>query len=121
MQSIDITLIKADLQAPPTWWISWTPSYCTTKVVCTVASELGYANITVQSTYQTGGDSSHNYVIEDDYTTHASTWWGVELLNAYWIGLEAIMSLMVPSGDVDEGKIMRGDLSYSWNNTENKR
>lgn len=119
LDKVSITLIKADLAPPPGWWISWTPSYATTSAICLIMTESGPTTITLQTPYQTLGDSSYSYVVEDNYTTHASIWWGTRLLNAYWIGLESVMSITELQDDNEF--FMRGVLDYHWNYTETKR
>lgn len=119
LDMVQITLVKADIAPPPGWWISWSPSFCTTSAYCTINSESGPANVTLQTQYQVGGDSNHDYIIEDNYTTHGSVWWGTRLLNAYWTGLKSVMS-QVAYGD-GSTFYMRGSFEYHWNESDKKR
>lgn len=75
--------------------------------------------MTITTEYSGSGDQIYSYVIEDDYKTHASVWWGTRLLNAYWNGVLATASRMT---EVRDGKryVVRAHLYYTLNPFENE-
>ncbi|KAF4961849.1 hypothetical protein FSARC_10035 [Fusarium sarcochroum] len=85
------TTIQA-ARVTPSWWLSWITSFPTATASCTVMSNMGLMNLTLGVEYDGEGDHIYNYVIQDDYKTHASTWWGTRLLNAYFTGILTTMS-----------------------------
>ncbi|XXG95603.1 hypothetical protein Hte_001871 [Hypoxylon texense] len=112
---VKINFVKSDLSSPPdSWWISWGPSGTVTKAHCTVLSESGPANLTLGVEYRGIGGHGYDYVINDNYTTHASVWWGTRLLNAYWHSVMTVMSqVTVPGGDRDVF-FNHGRAHYYW-------
>lgn len=115
---IQISLRKADQGIPPTWWISWSGSESITWAHCTIASESGPANVTVQVKYSGEGDENYDFVIEDNHKTHASTWWGTRLLYAYWMG---VLSTISQAEYTEDDYYTKASFDYYWNQTDTKR
>ena len=116
--AISISLSKSDTAFPATWWVSWASSEVTTSAHCTVLSDSGPSVVAIQTKFS--GGQNFDYVINDNSTTHASLWWGTRLLNAYWIGFEAMMALAVASSS-DRIYYHRGVFEYRWRETDKKR
>ncbi|OHE99469.1 hypothetical protein CORC01_05269 [Colletotrichum orchidophilum] len=95
-KQIVLKLKKVDTAVPPSpsWWLSWTDSTMEATVDCTIMTDDGPVNITLVTEDTGEGDHDYSYVIEDDYRTHASVWWGTRLLNAYWNGVMTAASNM---------------------------
>ncbi|KAF7551422.1 hypothetical protein G7Z17_g5033 [Cylindrodendrum hubeiense] len=110
-----LTLQKADTAARATWWLSYITSSVAATASCTVMSEQGPVNLTLGLQY--GGETDHvyDYVIEDNYTTHASTWWGTRLTNAYLAGVLATMSQIDYS---NTSYLAHGVITYTRNQTQ---
>jgi len=121
LDKVAISLVKSDISFPPTWWVSWSPSETTASAFCTIVSESGSTNVSIQTTFggSKQGSLNYDYIIEDNYTTHASFWWRTRLLNAYWVGFEAMMALA--ETDRDDSFYNRGTFEYHWNETNEKR
>ncbi|KAJ4258857.1 hypothetical protein NW762_007944 [Fusarium torreyae] len=79
-------------------------------------SSLGLMNLTLGVEYNGEGDHIYDYVIEDDYKTHASTWWGTRLMNAYFTGILTTMSQTQRTSDGKYWSI--GRISYTRNPTK---
>ncbi|KXH50309.1 hypothetical protein CSAL01_09265 [Colletotrichum salicis] len=95
-KSIALKLKKSDTAVPPaaSWWLSYGESTMKATVDCTVVTDDGLMTITLITEEASGGDHDYSYVIEDDYRTHASVWWGTRLLNAYWSGVMTVAANM---------------------------
>ncbi|KAH8881958.1 hypothetical protein GQ53DRAFT_886259 [Thozetella sp. PMI_491] len=93
--SVVVDLHKNDLTLPPyAWWISWSPSSTATATArCTIMSEDAPTNITLQVRYSGAGDGTYSYVVSQNFSDHASLWWGTRLLNVYWSGVMSAMAL----------------------------
>lgn len=63
----------------------------------------------------TGDPSDFQYIIDANYTTHASVWWGTRLLNAYWAGLLTTMS------QVSTGENYINHAEFTWSINENDK
>ncbi|KAF0316346.1 hypothetical protein GQ607_016446 [Colletotrichum asianum] len=115
-KEIELRLRKSDTAAPPapSRWLSWIDSSILATFNCTIATDDGLMTITVTTEYSGSGDQIYSYVIEDDYKTHASVWWGTRILNAYWNGVLATASRMT---QVRDGKkyVVRAHLYYTLN------
>lgn len=87
---------------------------------CSIETEIGSVDLTFRVTYagSGGGLTGYDYVIKDNYTTHASIWWGTRLIDAYWNG---IMSVMSETQRMLDGLVMRANFDYLWNNRGPKR
>jgi hypothetical protein len=116
--NVNIKLRKYDSSSPPNaWWITYTWSSSVTTAICTVASENGPTNITLEVTYSGNGDTVYDYFINDNQTTRTSAWWGTRILNAYWNGvLSASSQEQAPPNTSWVG----GALNYGWNNSQTK-
>lgn len=112
-----LNLQKADSAIRATWWLSWITSTAVATAFCTIMSEQGAVNLTLGVQYPGETDHIYDYVIEDNYTTHASTWWGTRLTNAYLAGVLATMSQIVYSED---SYLAHGAITYTRNQTQNK-
>lgn len=117
-QDVSINLLKGDTFVDYNWWISWSGSSATTTSQCTIISEAGPVELTFTFGYNVGGDSSTNYVIDQNYSTKASVWWGTRLMNAYWFGMLSAMSLSYQTND--SSYWTRGNFNYLWNDTDKK-
>ncbi|KAH8664874.1 hypothetical protein BGZ61DRAFT_462478 [Ilyonectria robusta] len=111
-----LNLQKADSAIRATWWLSWITSTAVATAFCTIMSEQGAVNLTLGVQYAGETDHIYDYVIEDNYTTHASTWWGTRLTNAYLAGVLATMSQIVYSED---SYLAHGAITYTRNETQN--
>ncbi|KAK2033477.1 hypothetical protein LX32DRAFT_689995 [Colletotrichum zoysiae] len=111
--SIDIRLGKVDTAAP-SWWISWIDSTVEATASCGIVTDDGLVTITLAVAEVSRYDQKYVYVVNDDYETHASFWWGTRLLNAYWNGVMSAASRMTrPSRYV-----VRAGLTFTANPSE---
>ncbi|KAH7121657.1 heterokaryon incompatibility protein-domain-containing protein [Dactylonectria macrodidyma] len=115
LTSSALNLQKADTASRATWWLSWVTSYTVAAASCIIMTEQGAVNLTLGVQY--GGETDHiyDYVIEDNYTTHASAWWGTRLTNVYLAGVLATMSQIELS---DSTYLAHGVITYTRNQSE---
>ncbi|KAF4342813.1 hypothetical protein FBEOM_3221 [Fusarium beomiforme] len=99
LSRIDINLRKSDARASSSWWLSWITTFTEATVSCNVMTSEGRVNLTLGVEYKGQSDHLYDYVIEDDYKTRASTWWGTRLLNVYFTGILTTMSQSQDLGD----------------------
>lgn len=92
VKSINVFLRKADDSVPPKsqWW-SWMLSYAEAEAECEVTNEAGLFTLRFSTRYETLS-KTYDYVIIDNYTTHASVWWGTRLLDNYFNGIQTVIS-----------------------------
>lgn len=112
-----LNLHKSDTAARATWWLSWKTSYTVATASCLIVTDLGTVNLTLGVQYAGENDYVYDYVIDDNYTTHASTWWGTRLSNAYFAGILASMSQIEYS---DTSYLAHGVITYTRNQTQEK-
>ncbi|TDZ25562.1 hypothetical protein Cob_v001817 [Colletotrichum orbiculare MAFF 240422] len=106
---IAFKLRKVDTAAP-SWWLSWSDSSTMEATVkCGIITDDGLIDVTLAIVDASHGDRDYGYVVNDDYRTRASIWWGTRLLNAYWNG---VMSAASQMGD-SEGYVIRAGLTFT--------
>ncbi|TDZ38563.1 hypothetical protein C8035_v004821 [Colletotrichum spinosum] len=111
---IAFKLRKVDTAAP-SWWLSWSDSSTMEATVkCGIITDDGLIDVTLAIVDASHGDRDYGYVVNDDYRTHASVWWGTRLLNAYWNG---VMSAASQMGD-SEGYVIRAGLTFTTKTSE---
>ncbi|EWZ01338.1 hypothetical protein FOYG_00988 [Fusarium oxysporum NRRL 32931] len=110
---VDINLRKSDARASNSWWLSWITTFTDATASCNVMTSEGLVNITLGVEYTGQSDHIYDYVIEDDYKTHASTWWGTRLLNVYFTGILSTMSQTQDLGD--DSYWMTGGITFTTN------
>ncbi|EGU77887.1 hypothetical protein FOXB_11601 [Fusarium oxysporum f. sp. conglutinans Fo5176] len=110
---VDINLRKSDARASNSWWLSWITTFTDATASCNVMTSEGLVNITLGVEYIGQSDHIYDYVIEDDYKTHASTWWGTRLLNVYFTGILSTMSQTQYLGD--DSYWMTGGITFTTN------
>ncbi|KAF5609761.1 uncharacterized protein FSUBG_3758 [Fusarium subglutinans] len=115
LTKVDINLRKSDARASNSWWLSWITTFTDATASCNVMTSEGLVNITLGVEYTGQSDHIYNYVIEDDYKTHASTWWGTRLLNIYFTGILSTMSQTQDLGD--DSYWMTGGITFTTNPT----
>lgn len=101
VKSINVYLRKADFSLPGhSFWWSWGLSFAAAEAECEVTTEGGLFTLHFSVRYETH-PKSYDFVIIDDYDTHASIWWGTRLLDNYFNGLLTMMSQFkfAPPGD----------------------
>jgi hypothetical protein len=108
IDSINIALRKDDsaAQGDYSWW-SWTDSYAEAMAHCNILNDDGISivnftascatPVTVNATLAT----EYVHVAIYNATTHASVWWGIQLLNNYFTGLQYIMSRILSHSSLD--------------------
>ncbi|TXC07955.1 hypothetical protein FocTR4_00003399 [Fusarium oxysporum f. sp. cubense] len=69
---VDINLRKSDARASNSWWLSWITTFTDATASCNVMTSEGLVNITLGVEYTGQSDHIYDYVIEDDYKTHAT-------------------------------------------------
>ncbi|KAI8413199.1 hypothetical protein FOFC_06474, partial [Fusarium oxysporum] len=69
---VDINLRKSDARASNSWWLSWITTFTDATASCNVMTSEGLVNITLGVEYIGQSDHIYDYVIEDDYKTHAT-------------------------------------------------
>ncbi|KAK2691312.1 hypothetical protein QWA68_009957 [Fusarium oxysporum] len=69
---VDINLRKSDARASNSWWLSWITTFTDATASCNVMTSEGLVNITLGVEYTGQSDHIYDYVIEDDYETHAT-------------------------------------------------
>ncbi|KAK1700904.1 hypothetical protein BDP55DRAFT_538006 [Colletotrichum godetiae] len=113
-KSIALKLKKSDTAVPPaaSWWLSYGKSTMMATVDCTIVTDDGIVTITLVTEEASGGDHDYSYVIEDDYRTHASVWWGTRLLNAYWSGVMTVAANMTNIYG-SKNYVVRSGLTYT--------
>lgn len=81
---VNVNMKRASSTASPPmpWWV-WDPSTAIASGHCTIATNTGFVNATFTAAY-TDLERSYDYVLDANYTTSASIWWGTRLVNAYW-------------------------------------
>jgi hypothetical protein len=99
------------------WW-SWGTSTANAVPSCNIVTDEGRFNIAFTATYS-GYFEDFSYVAVSDPNTRASVWWGSRLLNAYFNGLEVLMTGYFPdSATINSPDYTIGQLSYGqWNGT----
>ncbi|PNP82744.1 hypothetical protein FNYG_03975 [Fusarium nygamai] len=115
LTKLDINLRKSDARASNSWWLSWITTFTEATASCNVMTSEGLVNITLGVEYTGQSDHIYDYVIEDDYKTHASTWWGTRLLNIYFTGILSTMSQTQDLGD--DSYWMTGGITFTTNPT----
>ncbi|EXK44702.1 hypothetical protein FOXG_03852 [Fusarium oxysporum f. sp. lycopersici 4287] len=110
---VDINLRKSDARASNSWWLSWITTFTDATASCNVMTSEGLVNIILGVEYTGQSDHIYDYVIEDDYKTHASTWWGTRLLNVYFTGILSTMSQTQDLGD--DSYWMTGGITFTTN------
>lgn len=113
LTKVDINLRKSDARASKSWWLSWITTFTDATASCKVMTSEGLVNITLGVEYTGQSDHIYDYVIEDDYKTHASTWWGTRLLNIYFTGILTTMSQTQDLGD--DSYWMTGGITFTTN------
>ncbi|OCK73881.1 hypothetical protein K432DRAFT_311851 [Lepidopterella palustris CBS 459.81] len=94
VDSVDIYLRKSDTSHPWYDWWSWVDSSADAVAHCNVNIDEGLFTINFTVTYHTVAtvfdcipvDALYSYVAIDDFTTHASVWWGTRILTNYFVG-----------------------------------
>lgn len=112
VDTVDIYLRKADTSSPWYDWWSWVESSADAVAHCNVKIDEGLFTIHFTMTYQTMAtvldcipvDRLYSWVAMDDFTTHASVWWGTRILANYFVGMQYITA----------GTVHQGDDNYSY-------
>jgi hypothetical protein len=113
LQSSTLELQKVDRAKQPSWWMSWTASKASALASCRITTDQGAVNLTLALQF-TGGEVS---VINNNTSTHASTWWGQMLIRNYFWGVVLLMSQIdIPEGVGDYISI--GRINYIRNQSE---
>lgn len=115
LQSSALELQKVDRAKQPSWWMSWTASKASALSSCGITTDQGDVNLTLALQF-TGGEVA---VINNDTTTHASTWWGQKLIRNYFWGVVLLMSQIdIPEGVGDYISIGRINFIRNQSETE---
>ncbi|VUC20406.1 unnamed protein product [Clonostachys rosea] len=107
LQSSALELQKVDRAKQPSWWMSWVSSKASAVASCRITTDQGAVNLTVALQF-TGGEVS---AINNNYTTHASTWWGQSLIRNYFWGVVLLMSQIEIPEEVGD-YISIGTINY---------
>ncbi|KAK8096081.1 hypothetical protein PG999_014103 [Apiospora kogelbergensis] len=110
---IIISLTKADMAEPPTWWFSWAEnSYFEAKATCVFHTEKGTARIDISMKKSGVAKDIWDYIIAPD--NNASFWWGAQLLNTYWFGLLQVLSKKGRVEQNGHGFFNRGRFTFKF-------
>lgn len=109
MNVVNVYLRKADQSLPANadWW-SWAFNSADADAQCEVINEAGAFTIRFGVSFASLA-GSFDYVAIDNYSTHASVWWGTRLLNNYFNGIQKVMSKVEIGGGAT---IVNGQLGY---------
>ncbi|CAH0057165.1 unnamed protein product [Clonostachys solani] len=113
LQSSALELQKVDSAKQPSWWMSWTESKASALASCRIITDQGAVNLTLALQFA-GGEVP---VINKNYTTHASTWWGQTLIRNYFWGVVLLMSQVEIPENVGD-YISIGRINYIRNQSE---
>jgi hypothetical protein len=114
---VEAFLRKSDTTDPGEgdWW-SWALSTANAAPNCNIVTDEGMFNIAFTATYS-GYFEDFSYVAISDPNARASVWWGTHLLNAYFNGLEFLMTGYFPdSAKTNSPDYTIGQLSYAQGN-----
>ncbi|KAL3293216.1 hypothetical protein RB213_005212 [Colletotrichum asianum] len=114
LDTLKINLIKSDNAQPPSWWLSWGRSTVAASLRCVVISDSGLVDVTIDAEYSGESDVIYDYVLDDDYETRSSVWWGSRLSNAYFGGVLTAASQVVVG---DDQYLTSAQLSFTANRT----
>ncbi|KAF4908983.1 hypothetical protein CGCF415_v006271 [Colletotrichum fructicola] len=114
LDTLKINLIKSDNAQPPSWWLSWGRSTVAASLRCVVISDSGLVDVTIDAEYSGESDVIYDYVLDDDYETRSSVWWGSRLSNAYFGGVLTATSQVVVG---DDQYLTSAQLSFTANRT----
>ncbi|KAK2748801.1 hypothetical protein CKAH01_18057 [Colletotrichum kahawae] len=114
LDTLEINLIKSDNAQPPSWWLSWGRSTVAASLRCVVISDSGLVDVTIDAEYSGESDVIYDYVLDDDYETRSSVWWGSRLSNAYFGGVLTATSQVVVE---DDQYLTSVQLSFTANRT----
>ncbi|KAM5358469.1 hypothetical protein ACJZ2D_015256 [Fusarium nematophilum] len=92
LSEVVLKLRKTDTAPSGTFWLSWTASTNDATASCLITTDLGTVNLTLGVEYEAINSRQYPYILQDNHTTHATTWWGTRLLNPYWAGVWEAMS-----------------------------
>ncbi|KAH0422753.1 hypothetical protein CcaCcLH18_12630 [Colletotrichum camelliae] len=116
-----IKLMKSDPARLPSWWISFKNTVAAATLQCTVVSDVGLAEVTMEAEYEGETEPVYDYVMDSNYKTRASVWWGTRLSNAYFIGILSAAS-QIPGVDVlGETHLNRARLTFNRNSSKTER
>lgn len=109
VNTVNIYLKKADASEPPaTRWYSWMFNTANIDAQCDIVNEAGIFTVRFGATYDRP-NRDYDFVAIDNYTTHASVWWGTRLVDNYFRGMTKVMATLA----IREGMIMNGQLTYT--------
>ncbi|KAK2730589.1 hypothetical protein CKAH01_02417 [Colletotrichum kahawae] len=118
MSQMFIKLMKSDPARLPSWWISFKNTVAAATLQCTVVSDVGLAEVTMEAEYEGETEPVYDYVMDSNYKTRASVWWGTRLSNAYFIGILSAAS-QIPGVDVlGETYLNRARLTFNRNSSK---
>ncbi|KAF6795364.1 hypothetical protein CMUS01_15939 [Colletotrichum musicola] len=100
LKKMFVKSVKSDLSKSPTRWMSFKHTVAAATLQCSVLADVGVAEVTLQADYEGETEIEFDYVMDSNYKTRASIWWGTRLSNAYFIAILAAAS-QIPSIDVD--------------------
>lgn len=123
VDGIDINLKKSDSSIPdPTWygWWSWLDSSADIQAHCDIVNDEGPFTVSFSTTYQTtetvfdtiSTTKLYNYVAIDNFTSHASVWWGTRMLTNYFVGTQHMMASTLHI-DATNTTYAQGRISYT--------
>ncbi|EQB48054.1 hypothetical protein CGLO_12750 [Colletotrichum gloeosporioides Cg-14] len=116
LDTLKINLIKSDNTQGPSWWLSWGRSTVAANLRCIIISDSGLVDVTIDAEYSGESDAViHDYVLDDDYETSSSVWWGSRLSNAYLGGVLTATSQVVVTRD--NQYLTSAQLSFTANTT----
>lgn len=95
----------------PSWWYAYRKSTVATTLRCSVPFDSGVAEITLTAE-AIGSSSTYDYIIDDDYKTRASVWWGTRLSQAYFVG---VLAAAAEAPFENDNCIIDADLKYGEN------
>ena len=114
VDTVTAEMIKSD-QGPAghmAYW-SWRSSTATAAASCNVTTPTARYTLHFDVSI-TSSELDMRLVVNDNYKTHASVWWGTRLLNNYLNGLKLVMAQADPGGG---GSYTDPRLSYDTNTT----
>jgi hypothetical protein len=114
---LNVFLRKGDTSNPgQRYWWSWALSSADAIPNCNIVTDEGLFNIVFTAKYS-GYLEDLSYVAVSDPNTRASIWWGSRLLNAYFNGLEVLMTGYFPdSATKNSPEYMNGQLTFAQGN-----
>ncbi|KAF3810930.1 hypothetical protein GCG54_00003108 [Colletotrichum gloeosporioides] len=116
LDTLKINLIKSDNTQGPSWWLSWGRFTVAANLRCIIISDSGLVDVTIDAEYSGESDAViHDYVLDDDYETSSSVWWGSRLSNAYLGGVLTATSQVVVTRD--NQYLTSAQLSFTANTT----